>query len=114
MTADDCTRHTHCTLIARLLLSLIEDVGLNWLAATHPLPSRSVRVSIRALSFVAAEQEFARGHRLSEIVRFQQGLGDADKEQLMRQIKQPASHWLAGKTRLFFQIFMSDQITRDD
>lgn len=112
--ADDRSRRTRRPRIARLLLSLIEDAGLNRLAALHPLPSRSVRASIEALSIVAAEQEFARGRKLSEIVRFQPGMGDAGTEQLMRQLEQPDSHWPAGKTRMFFQIFMSDQVTRDE
>lgn len=111
--ADDRTRRTRRPRIARLLLSLIDDAGLNRLASLHPLPSCSVRASIEALSHVAAEQEFARGRRLSEIVRFQPGLGDAGKEKLMRQLERPDSHWPAGKTRMFFQIFMSDQVTRD-
>lgn len=112
--ADDRTRRTRRPRIARLLLTLLEDAGLNRLAVLHPLPGRSVRASIDTLSHVAAEQEFARGRRLSEIVRFQPGLGDAGKEQLMRQLELPDLHWPAGKTRMFFQIFMSDQVTRDE
>lgn len=111
--ADARTRRTRRPRIARLLLSLLEDAGLNRLATLHPLPGRSVRSSIEALSHVADELEFARGRRLSEIVRFQPGLGDAGKEQLMRQLEQPDSHWPAGKTRMFFQIFMSEEVTRD-
>lgn len=112
--ADDRTLRTRRPRIARLLLSLIEDAGLNQLATLHPLPSLSVRASIEALSLVAAEQEFARGRRLSEIVRFQPGMGDSGQEQLMRRLEQPDLHWPAGKTRMFFQIFMSDKVTRDE
>ncbi|PXW51516.1 hypothetical protein DFO55_11888 [Grimontella sp. AG753] len=95
--ADDRTLRTRRPRIARLLLSLIEDAGLNRLSTLHPLPSRSVRASIEALSLVAAEQEFARGRRLSEIVRFQPGMGDAGQELLMRRLKQPDSHWPDGE-----------------
>lgn len=112
--ADDRTRRSRRPRIARLLLSLIEDAGLNRLATLHPLPGRSVRASIEALSRVTAEQEFIRGRRLSEIVRFQPGMGDPAKEKLMCQLEQPDSHWPAGKARLFYQIFMSDHVTRDE
>jgi hypothetical protein len=112
--ADDRIRRTRRPRIVRLLLTLIEDAGLNRLATLYTLPGRSVRASIEALNRVAGEQEFARGHWLPEIVRFQPGLGDAGKEQLMRQLEQPDLHWPAGKTRMFFQIFMSDQVTRDE
>ncbi|SCC69980.1 hypothetical protein GA0061070_11054 [Kosakonia oryziphila] len=32
----------------------------------------------------------------------------------MLELERPDTHWPAGKTRMFFQIFMSDQVTRDE
>lgn len=32
----------------------------------------------------------------------------------MQELERPDTHWPAGKTRMFFQIFMSDQVTRDE
>ncbi|SFF38583.1 hypothetical protein SAMN03159428_04952 [Kosakonia radicincitans] len=112
--ADDRTRRTRRSRIARLLLSLIEDAGLNRLDVLHPLPSRGVMESIGALRTVAENTEFIRGRRLSEIVRFQPGMSENGRELLMQGLERPDTHWPAGKTRMFFQIFMSDQITRDD
>jgi len=63
--ADDRTRRTRRSRIARLLLSLIEDAGLNRLATLYPLPIRGVMESIAALLTVAENTEFIRGRRLS-------------------------------------------------
>ncbi|HAV1871858.1 TPA: hypothetical protein JG951_003129 [Enterobacter hormaechei subsp. steigerwaltii] len=112
--ADDRTRRTRRSRIARLLLSLIEDAGLNRLDVLHPLPSRGVMESVSALRTITENTEFIRGRLLSEIVRFQPGMSENGRELLMQGLERPDTHWPAGKTRMFFQIFMSDQITRDD
>ncbi|HHE3366733.1 TPA: hypothetical protein ACOSDI_004704, partial [Salmonella enterica] len=88
--------------------------GLNRLATLHPLPSRGVMESIGALRTVAENTEFIRGRLLSEIVRFSPGMSENGREKLMRELERPDTHWPAGKTRMFFQIFMSDQVTRDE
>ncbi|EHB8393725.1 hypothetical protein JVY96_004496, partial [Salmonella enterica] len=111
---DDRTRRTRRPRIARLLLSLIEDAGLNQLATLSPLPSRSIRDSLNDLQIVTQSQEFIRGRRLSEIVRFQPGMGAYAQEQLMKELERPDTHWPAGRTRMFFQIFMSDHVSRDE
>jgi len=112
--ADDRTRRTCRSRIARLLLSLIEDAGLNRLATLYPLPSRGVMESIGALRTVAENIEFIRGRQLSEIVRFSPGMSEHGREKLMQELERPDTHWPAGKTRMFFQIFMSDYVTRDE
>lgn len=112
--ADDRTRRTRRSRIARLLLSLIEDAGLNRLATLHPLPSRGVMESIGALRTVAENTEFIRGRQLSEIVRFSPAMSENGREKLMQELERPNTHWPAGKTRMFFQVFMSDQVTRDE
>ncbi|EDE0111618.1 hypothetical protein BZR74_21295 [Salmonella enterica subsp. enterica serovar Newport] len=111
---DDRTRRTRRPRIARLLLSLIEDAGLNQLATLSPLPSRSIWDSLNDLRIVTQSQEFIRGRRLSEIVRFQPGMGAYAQEQLMKELERPDTHWPAGRTRMFFQIFMSDHVSRDE
>lgn len=68
---DARTRRTRRPRIARLLLFLIEDAGLNHLTTLWPLPSRSIRDSLNDLQIVTQSQELIRGRRLSEIVRFQ-------------------------------------------
>ncbi|MBK0018849.1 MULTISPECIES: hypothetical protein [Kosakonia] len=112
--AGDRTRRTRRSRIARLLLSLIEDAGLNRLATLHPLPVTGVMESINALRAVTENIEFTRDRRLSEIVRFSPAISENGKEKLMQELERPDIHWPAGKTRMFFQIFMSDQVTRDE
>lgn len=112
--ADDRTRRTRRSRIARLLLSLIEDAGLNRLATLHPLPSRGVMDSINALRTVTENIEFIRGRKLSEIVRFSPAMSENGRKKLMQELERPDTHWPAGKTRMFFQIFMSDQVTHDE
>lgn len=104
----------HADRIARLLLSLIEDAGLNQLDALSPIPSRSVRDSLNAMQLVTQNQEFIRGRQLSEIVRFQPGMSARGREKLMKELEHPDMHWPAGRTRIFFQIFMSAHVSRDE
>ncbi|EAQ0500394.1 hypothetical protein CTP45_25495 [Salmonella enterica] len=110
---DDRTCRTRRPRIARLLLSLIEDAGLNQLATLWPLPSRSIRDSLNELQIVTQSQAFIRGRWLSEIVRFQPGMGAYGQEQLMKELERPDTHWPAGRTRMFFQIFTSEHVSRD-
>lgn len=111
---DERTRRTRRSRIARLLLSLIEDAGLNQLDTLFSLPSRSARESLHALQLVTQNQEFIRGRQLSEIVRFQPGMSARGREQLMKELEHPDMHWPAGRTRIFFQIFMSAHVSRDE
>lgn len=112
--ADDRTRRTRRSRIARLLLSLIEDAGLNRLATLTPLPVTKVMESVNALRAVTENIEFIRARRLSEIVRFSPAMSENGWEKLMQELERPDTHWPAGKTRMFFQIFVSDQVTRDE
>lgn len=109
----DRTRRTRRSRIARLLLSLIEDAGLNRVNTLFPLPSRKAIDAINTLKAVVGEKEFIRGRLLSEIIRFQPGMSEHGREQLMRSLESPDAHWPSGRARIFFQIFMSDQVTRD-
>lgn len=112
--SDERTRRKRRPRLARLLLTLIEDAALNRLNTLYPLSSRSVRESIDALRTVADSQEFIRGHRLSEIVRFQPGLSDYGKEKLMLSLERPDAGWPTGRAHMFCQIFMSDQVNREN
>lgn len=111
--SNDRTRRKRLPRIARLLLTLIDDAGLNRLSTLCPLPSQNVKKSIEALAAIADQQEFISGRQLSDIVRFQPGLSDNGKEKLMQSLEQDA-HWPASRARLFFQIFVSDQVSRDE
>lgn len=112
--ADDRTRRTRRPRIARLLLTLIEDAGINRLDSLYPLPSRSVSESIKMLRNVTEQTEFIRGRQLSEIVRFSPGMSENGREQLMKTLERPDAHWPANKTRMFFQIFTSTKVSRDE
>lgn len=111
---DERTRRTRRSQIARLLLSLIEDAGLNRLTTLFPLPSRSIRESLNAIQTVTQNQTFIRGRQLSEIVRFQPGMSAYGQEQLMKELERPDIRWPVGRMRMFFQIFMSSHVSRDE
>jgi hypothetical protein len=111
---DDRTRRTRRPRIARLLLTLIEDAGLNRIDSLFPIPSRSVSESVNMLRNVTEQNEFIRGRLLSEIVRFSPGISENGREQLMKTLERPDAHWPANKTRMFFQIFTSTKVSRDE
>lgn len=110
---EDRTRRKRRPRIARLLMTLIEDAGLNTFSPVSPLPNQAARTWLDALAASAGAQEFIRGRRLSEIVRFQPAMGEAAQERLMLELERPDAHWPAGKARVFYQIFMSDLVSRE-
>lgn len=110
--SNDRTRRKKRSRIARLLLSLIEDAGLNKVESLYPLPYRNVRDSLDSLIAVTQAQEFARGRKLSEVVRFQPGMSDHAQEKLMLELERPDTNWPARKARVFYQIFMSEKVNR--
>lgn len=105
---EDRTRRKRRPRLARLLLTLIEDAGLNTFSPVNPLPNQTARTWLDALAASAGAQEFIRGRPLSEIIRFQPAMGEAAQERLMLQLERPDANWPAGKARVFYQIFMSD------
>lgn len=112
-TGQDRTRRKRRPRLARLLLTLIEDAGLNTFSPISPLPNQAPRTWLAALAASAEAQEFVRGRRLSEIVRFQPTMGEAAQEKLMQEMERPDASWPAGKARIFYQIFMSELVTRE-
>lgn len=110
---EDRTRRKRRPRLARLLMTLIEDAGLNTISPVSPLPNQAARTWLDALAASAGAQEFIRGRRLSEIVRFQPAMGEAAQERLMQELERPDAHWPAGKARVFYQIFMSDLVSRE-
>jgi uncharacterized membrane protein YgcG len=113
MTGDDRTRRKRRPRLARLLLTLIEDAGLNTFSPVSPLPNQMARIWLDALAASAGAQEFIRGRPLSDIVRFQPAMGEAAQERLMLALERPDASWPAGKSRIFYQIFMSDLVSRE-
>jgi len=110
---EDKTQRTQLPRLARLLLTLIEAAGLNVIDTLWPMPERPAREAIAALNMVTAQHQFIRGRLLSEIVRLQPTMSLAAQENLMNKLEQPNKPWPAGKARIFYQIFMSDQISRE-
>jgi hypothetical protein len=110
---DDRTRRKRRPRLARLLLTLIEDAGLNTFSPVSPLPNQMARIWLDAVAASAGAQEFIRGRPLSDIVRFQPAMGEAAQERLMLSLERLDASWPAGKTRIFYQIFMSDLVSRE-
>lgn len=113
ITGDDRTRRKRRPRLARLLLTLIEDAGLNKLSPISPLPAQTGRTSIKAIEDAASELEFFRDRKLTEIVRFQPALSPEGQEKLMQELERTEAQWPARKARVYYQIFMSDLVSRD-
>lgn len=70
--------------------------------------------AINDLRAVTETQDFIRGSRLSEIVHFPLGVTKYGQEQLMNSLEKLDANWPAGRTRMLFQILMSEHVTRDE
>ncbi|WP_233268374.1 hypothetical protein [Pantoea sp. BAV 3049] len=99
--------------LARLLLTLIEDAGLNVIETLTPFPTAPAREAIDRIAAVTRDNEFARGRPLSDIVRFWPLITQDEQQRLMGQLEAPDSPWPAGRARHFYQIFMSDEVSRE-
>ena len=109
---EDRTPRKQQPRLARLLLMLIEDAGINTVNPSQ-LPDQQARTWLDALEVSAGTQNFIRGRRLSEIVQFKPTMSEAAQEKLMQELERPDANWPAGKARVFYQIFMSDQVSRE-
>lgn len=99
--------------LSRLLLTLIEDAGLNIIDTLAPFPTAPARESIDKLTAVTKDNEFTRGRPLSDIVRFWPLIKQDEQQRLMRRLEAPNLPWPAGCARHFYQIFMSDEVSRE-
>lgn len=111
--AEDRTRRRRRSSLARVLLTLIEDAGLNQLVTLSPLPEIPPAQIIQMLKDVTRQQAFTRGHSVSDIIRFDPWLSDKGAEAHMTSLEQPETYWPAGKAHIFCQVFMTDTVSRD-
>lgn len=110
---DDRLRRKRRPRLSRLLLTLIEDAGLNIIDTLAPFPSAPAREAIDRLADVTRNNEFTRGRPLSDIIRFWPLITQDEQQRLMGQLENPALPWPAGRARHFYQIFMSDEVSRE-
>lgn len=110
---DDRLRRKRRPRLARLLLTLIEDAGLNDIETLAPFPTAPAREAIDRIAVVTRNNEFTRGRPLSDIVRFWPLITKDEQQRLMGQLEAPDSPWPAGRARHFYQIFMSDEVSRE-
>lgn len=83
--------------LGRLLLSLIEDAGLNKLdSLANPRIRTNYRECLDAIRQVTLQQEYIRGRALSEIIHFRPGMSERSQERLMETLE-------AGYTKWYFQ-----------
>ncbi|EKE4730578.1 hypothetical protein OUY60_004967, partial [Escherichia coli] len=100
--------------LGRLLLSLIEDAGLNKLdSLANPRIRTNYRECLDAIRQVTLQQEYIRGRSLSEIIHFRPGMSERSQERLMETLENSERHWPARRKHMFFQIFMAQHICRD-
>jgi hypothetical protein len=110
----DRTRRKRRTSLARVLLTLLDDAGFNKIDHLHPKPTRPLVESLRLLTPVTDEQEFMRGRPLSEIILFKPWMSQHALEANMVKLENPDSRWPAKKARVFYQIFVTDEVSRDE
>ncbi|VCY60078.1 hypothetical protein BANRA_05398 [Escherichia coli] len=100
--------------VRALLLSLIEDAGLNKLdSLANPRIRTNYRECLDAIRQVTLQQEYIRGRALSEIIHFRPGMSERSQERLMETLENSERHWPARRKHMFFQIFMAQHICRD-
>lgn len=109
----DRTRRKRRPRLARVLLTLLDDAGFNQIDNLHPQPARPLVESLRLLTAVTETQEFMRGRPLSEIILFKPWMRQQLLEAHMVKLEKPDSHWPAKKARVFYQIFVTDEVSRD-
>ncbi len=91
--------------LGRLLLSLIEDAGLNKLdSLANPRIRTNYRECLDAIRQVTLQQEYIRGRALSEIIHFRPGMSERSQERLMETLENSERHWPARRKHMFFQI----------
>lgn len=110
----DRTRRKRRTSLARVLLTLIDDAGFNKIDRLHPKPTRPLVESLRLLTAVTEKQEFMRSRTLSEIILFKPWMSKQALEAYMVKLEKPDSQWPAKKARIFYQIFVTDEVSRDE
>ncbi|EPY3140311.1 protein YagA, partial [Shigella sonnei] len=84
--------------LGRLLLSLIEDAGLNKLdSLANPRIRTNYRECLDAIRQVTLQQEYIRGRALSEIIHFRPGMSERSQERLMETLENSERHWPARR-----------------
>ncbi|HDP6998900.1 TPA: hypothetical protein P6394_004944, partial [Escherichia coli] len=79
--------------LGRLLLSLIEDAGLNKLdSLANPRIRTNYRECLDAIRQVTLQQEYIRGRSLSEIIHFRPGMSERSQERLMETLENSERH----------------------
>uniref|UniRef100_UPI003F533F80 hypothetical protein n=1 Tax=Pantoea stewartii TaxID=66269 RepID=UPI003F533F80 len=110
----DRTRRKRRPRLARVLLTLLDDAGFNQVDNLHPRPTRPLVESLRLLTAVTETQEFMRGRPLSEIILLKPWMRQQALEAHMVKLEKPDSRWPAKKARVFYQIFVTDEVSRDE
>lgn len=108
----DRTRRKRRPRLARVLLTLLDDAGFNKIEHLHLKPTRPLIESLRLLTAVTETQEFMRGRSLSEIILFKPWMSNQALEAHMVKLEKPDARWPAKKARVFFQIFVTDEVSR--
>lgn len=99
--------------LARLLLTLIEDSGLNTLTPISPLPKKTSKEWLDILDNLAKNKYFVGNRQLSDIMVFNPVMTKANRESFMHQLESSNAIWPKGKDKVFYQVFMSEKVTRN-
>lgn len=99
--------------LARLLLSLIDDAGLNKLdSLANPCIRTNYRECVDAIRQVTLQQEYLRGRSLFEIIHFRLGMSERSQERLMETLEFRTTQACQKKTYVLSDL-MAQHICHD-
>lgn len=110
--SDDKLRRQKLPSLARLLLSILEDSGLDRLPLPLPEQKPKLKTHLSRVQSVLDNKEFMDKRKLSEIILLIPWLSESELESTMQRIENAT--WPANRERTFWIIFTSDKVTEDE
>ncbi|MEQ9883163.1 hypothetical protein ABRP83_13405 [Pectobacterium brasiliense] len=109
---DDKLRRQKLPSLARLLLSILEDSGLDRLSLPLPKQKPKLKTHLNQVERVLDNNEFMDKRKLSEIILLKPWLTESELENTMQRIENAT--WPANRERTFWIIFTSDKVTENE
>ncbi|MFJ5375215.1 hypothetical protein ACIPTP_22070 [Pectobacterium versatile] len=110
--SDDKLRRQKLPSLARLLLSILEDSGLDRLSLPLPKQKPKLKTHLCQVQSVLDNKEFMNKRKLSEIILLTPWLTESELENTMQQIEDAT--WPVNRERTFWIIFTSEKVTEEE